>query len=95
MTLISALSDNPRNQRFKKPPMTEPYVCKEYPLSEQTGRIIGAAKAFRARLGPAFEEVDFVQTLSYLKAPGYAVARLLNLSAKQLQIKRIVNERPR
>ena len=38
-------------------------------------------------------EVDFVQTLSYLKASGYSVALLLNFGAKQLGIKRIVNER--
>ncbi len=39
------------------------------------------------------EEVDFVQTLSYLKASGYTVALLLNFGAKQLGIKRLVNER--
>jgi GxxExxY protein len=38
------------------------------------------------------EDVDFVQTLSYLKASGYTVALLLNFGAKQLGIKRIVNE---
>jgi GxxExxY protein len=38
-------------------------------------------------------DVDFVQTLSYLKASGYTVALLLNFGAKQLGIKRIVNER--
>lgn len=41
----------------------------------------------------AIEEVDFVQTLSYLKASGYVVALLLNFGAKQLEIKRIINER--
>jgi GxxExxY protein len=43
----------------------------------------------------ALDDVDFVQTLSYLKASGYTVALLLNFGAKQLQIKRIINERPR
>ena len=38
------------------------------------------------------EDIDFVQTLSYLKASGYTVALLLNFGAKQLRIKRIVNE---
>jgi GxxExxY protein len=38
------------------------------------------------------EEVDFVQTLSYLKASGYQVALLLNFGAKRLGIKRIVYE---
>lgn len=41
----------------------------------------------------AIEDVDFVQTLSYLKASGYVVALLLNFGPKQLEIKRIVNER--
>ena len=40
----------------------------------------------------ALEEVDFVQTLSYLKASGYKVALLLNFGAKRLGIKRIVYE---
>lgn len=38
------------------------------------------------------EDVDFVQTLSYLKASGYTVALLLNFGTKPLGIKRIVNE---
>jgi len=38
-------------------------------------------------------EVDFVQTLSYLKASGYSVGLLLNFGAKRLGIKRIANER--
>jgi GxxExxY protein len=40
----------------------------------------------------AFEDVDFVRTLSYLKASGYTVALLLNFGAKQLGIKRLINE---
>ena|SRR5690349_15562372 len=43
----------------------------------------------------ALEEVDFVQTLSYLKASGYKVGLLINFGAKQLEIKRIVNEKSR
>jgi GxxExxY protein len=43
----------------------------------------------------ALEDVDFVQTLSYLKASNYKVALLLNFGAKQLQIKRIVYETAR
>ena len=43
----------------------------------------------------ALEDVDFVQTLSYLKASGYKVALLLNFGAKQLGIKRIVYEKGR
>ena len=43
----------------------------------------------------ALEDVDFVQTLSYLKASGYKVALLLNFGAKRLGIKRIVYEKGR
>jgi len=43
----------------------------------------------------ALEAVDFVQTLSYLKASGYTVALLLNFGAKRLEIRRIVNEKGR
>jgi GxxExxY protein len=39
----------------------------------------------------ALEDVDFVQTLSYLKASGYKVGLLLNFGAKKLQIKRLAN----
>ncbi|MGQ0600895.1 MAG: GxxExxY protein [Anaerolineales bacterium] len=38
-----------------------------------------------------FEPVDFVQTLSYLKASGCKVGLLINFGAKALQIKRIAN----
>jgi len=37
------------------------------------------------------EPVDFVQTLSYLKASGYKVGLLINFGAQKLQIKRLVN----
>jgi GxxExxY protein len=43
----------------------------------------------------ALEDVDFVQTLSYLKASSYTVALLLNFGAKQLEIKRVVYETAR
>jgi GxxExxY protein len=39
----------------------------------------------------ALDEVDFVQTLSYLKASGYKVGLLLNFGAKTLEIKRLAN----
>jgi len=39
----------------------------------------------------ALEEVDFVQTLSYLKASGYKVGLLLNFGGKTLEIKRLAN----
>ena len=37
------------------------------------------------------EPVDFVQTLSYLKASGYKVGLLLNFGAPKLEVKRLVN----
>ena len=39
----------------------------------------------------ALEDVDFAQTLSYLRASGKKVALLLNFGTKKLEIKRIVN----
>ena len=39
----------------------------------------------------ALEEVDFIQTLSYLRASGKKVALLLNFGVPKLEIKRIVN----
>jgi len=39
----------------------------------------------------ALEEVDFVQTLSYLKASGYKVGLLLNFGARKLEIRRLAN----
>ncbi len=38
-----------------------------------------------------FADVDFVQTLSYLKASGYKVGLLINFGSAKLQIKRLVN----
>lgn len=40
----------------------------------------------------AFEDRDFIQTISYLKASNYKVALLLNFGAQELQIKRFINE---
>jgi GxxExxY protein len=37
------------------------------------------------------EEVDCVQTLSYLKASGYKVGLLINFGAAKLQVKRLAN----
>ena len=39
----------------------------------------------------ALEPVDWVQTLSYLKASGYKVGLLINFGAERLEIKRIAN----
>jgi GxxExxY protein len=37
------------------------------------------------------EQVDFVQTLSYLKASGFKVGQLINFGAARLQVKRLTN----
>ena len=39
----------------------------------------------------ALEPVDFVQTLSYLKASGYKVGLLINFGTSKLEVKRLVN----
>ena len=39
----------------------------------------------------SIEDVDVVQTISYLKASGYKVGLLLNFGARTLQIKRLVH----
>lgn len=41
----------------------------------------------------ALEDVDKVQTLSYLKASGYEVGLLVNFSAVTLEVKRIANSK--
>ncbi|MBN2499773.1 MAG: GxxExxY protein [Anaerolineales bacterium] len=126
----------------------EKFVDERYPLSEVTGRIIGAAHNVHNGLGPGFQEViyqralalecdqqgldfereveipvyyrdalvgkkrvdfiiegvmveikaksafddaDFIQTLSYLKASEYKIGLLLNFGAKKLEIKRFAN----
>ena len=39
----------------------------------------------------SLEDVDFVQTLSYLKASGYKVGLLMNFGAKTLEVRRLAN----
>ena len=39
----------------------------------------------------ALDEIDFVQTLSYLKASGCQIGLLLNFGTKKLEIKRLAN----
>jgi GxxExxY protein len=59
----------------------------DFVVGDHSGDVLVEIKA---KVG--LEEVDFVQTLSYLKASGYQVALLLNFGAKRLGIKRIVYE---
>ncbi len=37
------------------------------------------------------EDVDYIQTLSYLKASGYEVALLINFGGPKLEVKRLIN----
>jgi GxxExxY protein len=37
------------------------------------------------------EDVDLVQTLSYLKASGYKVGLLINFGSKKVEVKRVAN----
>ncbi|MGC9522974.1 MAG: GxxExxY protein [Anaerolineae bacterium] len=39
----------------------------------------------------ALEDVDFVQTLSYLKASGYRVGLLINFGGQRLVVRRLAN----
>ena len=41
----------------------------------------------------ALDDVDVVQTISYLKASGYQVALLINFGGPKLQVKRLANTR--
>lgn len=41
------------------------------------------------------EDVDFVQTLSYLKASGYEVGLLINFGGPKLEVKRLINTKRR
>lgn len=62
----------------------------DFIVGDETGDVLVEIKA-----KAALEDVDFVQTLSYLKASGHQVALLLNFGAKRLEIKRIVYEKAR
>ncbi len=43
----------------------------------------------------ALEDVDYIQTLSYLKASGFEVALLINFGGPKLEVKRLINTRNR
>ena len=55
-------------------------------VGDNSGEVLVEIKA-KAQL----EEVDFVQTLSYLKASGCQVGLLLSFGSKKPQIKRLAN----
>ena len=58
----------------------------DFVIGDQSGEVLMEIKA-KVKL----EEVDFVQTLSYLKASGHRVGLLINFGGKQLEIKRLAN----
>jgi GxxExxY protein len=62
----------------------------DFIVGDDSGEVLVEIKA-----KAALEEVDFIQTLSYLKASGRQVALLLNFGAKRLEIKRIVYQKAR
>lgn len=58
----------------------------DFVIGDKTGEIMLEIKA-----KSTLEDVDFVQTLSYLKASGYKVGLLINFGGKQLEIRRLAN----
>jgi len=58
----------------------------DFVVGDDEGEVLVEIKA-RAKL----DEVDFVQTLSYLKASGHRVGLLINFGSKQLEVKRLAN----
>jgi len=58
----------------------------DFVVGDDSGDVMVEVKA-KVRL----EEVDFVQTLSYLKASGYRVGLLINFGGKRVEIKRLAN----
>jgi GxxExxY protein len=55
-------------------------------VGDDSGEVLVEIKA-KSQL----EEVDFVQTLSYLKASGRQVGLLINFGSERLEIKRLAN----
>jgi GxxExxY protein len=58
----------------------------DFVAGDSSGDVMVEIKA-KAKL----EDVDFVQTLSYLKASGYRVGLLISFGAKQLEIRRLAH----
>ena len=58
----------------------------DFVIGDSTGDVMLEIKAKRA-----LDDVDFVQTLSYLKASGYKVGLLINFGAIKLEVKRLAN----
>ena len=58
----------------------------DFIVGNDTGDVLVEIKA-----KAALEPVDFVQTLSYLKASGHRIGLLLNFGGERLEIKRLAN----
>ena len=58
----------------------------DFVIGDSSGDVMLEIKAKRT-----LEDVDFVQTLSYLKASGYKVGLLINFGAIKLEVKRLAN----
>jgi GxxExxY protein len=43
----------------------------------------------------ALEDVDYIQTLSYLKASGFEVGLLINFGGPKLEVRRLINTQKR
>ncbi|MBF8284439.1 MAG: GxxExxY protein [Anaerolineales bacterium] len=41
----------------------------------------------------ALEDVDYIQTLSYLKASGFEIGLLINFGGPKLEVKRLINQK--
>ncbi len=58
----------------------------DFVAGDATGNVMVEIKA-----KSALEPVDFMQTLSYLKASGFKIGLLINFGAAKLEVKRIAN----
>ena len=58
----------------------------DFVIGDGSGDVMLEIKA-KSRL----EDVDVIQTLSYLKASGYRVGLLINFGSRQVEIKRLAN----
>lgn len=58
----------------------------DFVAGDQTGQIMVEIKA-KSQL----EDVDYVKTLSYLKASGFEVGLLINFGSKNLEVRRLIN----
>jgi len=58
----------------------------DFVISDPTGVVMLEIKA-----KSALEEVDYVQTLSYLKASGHKVGLLIKFGKSKLEVRRLVN----